>query len=130
MNRNHVELSGHLGADPEVRNTPKGRGVAILSLATNEKWGEGEGTQRTEWHRVVAWGPTADFCRDNLKRGYAVFLEGALHTNTWEKDGKKQYRTEVHVKPGTIQILNGRKATEPSESPKSTDDVPSEDLAA
>jgi len=55
---NKVMLIGNLGRDPEIRHTQAGSAVATLSVATNERWNtaEGEKAERTEWHRVIAFG--------------------------------------------------------------------------
>ena len=55
---NKAILIGNLGSDPEVRYTPSGSSVANFTLATNEQWTDksGEKQERTEWHRIVAWG--------------------------------------------------------------------------
>ena len=62
---NKAILIGNLGRDPELRYTQGGQAVVNFSLATTENWSNkaGEKTERTEWHRVVAWGRTAELCR-------------------------------------------------------------------
>ena len=59
---NKVQLIGHVGQDPEIRETPQGTKVADLRLATSRYWRDGEGNRQeeTEWHRVVFWGKTAE----------------------------------------------------------------------
>ncbi|HPC73227.1 MAG TPA: single-stranded DNA-binding protein, partial [Syntrophales bacterium] len=65
---NKVILVGRLGADPEVRYTPDGAMVTTFRLATDEQWKDksGERTQRTEWHRVVAFRKLAEICGSYL----------------------------------------------------------------
>ena len=92
MSVNKVILIGHLGQDPETRYTPEGKAITNMSHATSEKWG---GEEKTEWHRVVAFGKTAELCRDYLAKGRQVYLEGRLQTREWEKNGVKRYTTEV-----------------------------------
>ena len=72
---NKVILIGHLGRDPEVRYTPGGQAVANFSVATNDNWTDksGQKQERTEWHRVVAWGKTAELCGGSQ----ATFAGGA-----------------------------------------------------
>src|SRR5271167_2129705 len=63
---NKVIVIGNLGANPVVRTLPNsGQNVANFSLATTERFTDRSGTkqQRTEWHRVVAFGPLADTCQ-------------------------------------------------------------------
>jgi len=106
---NKAMLIGRLGQDPEVRYTQSNTAVANFSLATNERFKDrnGEWQERTEWHRIVAWGRTAEICQEYLKKGSLVYIEGPIQTREWEdKDGQKKYTTEV--KALTMQMLDSR----------------------
>ena len=95
---NKVILVGNLGRDPEIRYTPSGMAVANFSVATTEKWKDkqsGEMQERTEWHRIVAWGRLGEICGEYLSKGRQVYIEGKLQTRQWEKDGVTRYTTEV-----------------------------------
>ena len=95
---NKVVLVGHLGGDPETRFTPSGAAVANFNIATNESWKDanGELQDKTEWHRCVMFGKTAELAGELLKKGQLVYIEGKLQTRNWEdKDGIKRYTTEV-----------------------------------
>ena len=95
---NKVVLVGHLGGDPETRYTPSGAAVANFNMATNESWRDanGEIQDKTEWHRCVMFGKSAELAGELLKKGQLVYLEGKLQTRNWEdKDGVKRYTTEV-----------------------------------
>ena len=95
---NKVILVGNLGRDPEIRYTPSGMAVANFSVATTEKWKDkqsGEMQERTEWHRIVAWGRLGEICGEYLAKGRQVYIEGKLQTRQWEKDGVTRYTTEV-----------------------------------
>lgn len=95
---NKVVLVGHLGGDPETRFTPSGAAVANFNLATNESWRDANGDiqDKTEWHRCVMFGKSAEMAGDLLKKGQLIFTEGKLQTRNWEdKDGVKRYTTEV-----------------------------------
>ncbi len=103
---NKVILIGRLGADPELRYTPGGKAVASLRLATSEQWTgkDGEKTEKTEWHRVVAWGRLGEICGEYLKKGSQVYIEGRLQTRSWEdREGGKRYTTEIIAL--TMQML-------------------------
>jgi single-strand DNA-binding protein len=105
---NKVILIGNLGKDPEVRFTPAGAAVANFNIATNESWTDksGQKQERTEWHRIVVWGKTAELCGEYLKKGRQCYLEGRLQTREWtDKEGKKNYTTEVVAQ--TVQFLGG-----------------------
>lgn len=105
---NKVILVGNLGRDPELRYTKSGSAVANFSLATTDVFSkEGQREERTEWHRIVAWGKTAELCTQYLAKGRSVYIEGQLRTREWEdKDGNKRQTTEVHAQ--TVQFLGPR----------------------
>lgn len=109
---NKVMLIGRLGADPEQRYTQSDRAVTNFRMATNERWKDsnGERQERTEWHRVVTFGRTAEFCSNYLKRGKRVYIEGRLRTSTYEKNGETRYSTEIIAQ--NIQLLDGGGAQE------------------
>ena len=95
---NKALLIGRLGADPEVRYTPDGTMVTNFRLATDLQWKDknGEKLQRTEWHRIVAYGKLAEICSNYLAKGKLIFIEGRIQTRSWEdKDGVKRSTTEI-----------------------------------
>jgi single-strand DNA-binding protein len=106
---NKVIVIGNLGRDPELRYTQSGQAVANFTVATNENWTNkaGEREERTEWHRVVAWGRVAELCAEYLAKGRTVYVEGRLQTREWEdKEGQKRRSTEIVAQ--TVQFLGGR----------------------
>ena len=95
---NKVMIIGRLGRDPEMRYTPNGRPVTAFSVAVSRTWTAGDGDKReeTEWFNVVAWGNLAEICKQHLRKGQTVYVEGRLQTRGWEDpEGKKHYRTEI-----------------------------------
>ena len=104
---NKVILIGNLGIDPELRHTQNGQPVANFRIATSENWTDktsGEKVERTEWHRIVVWGRTAEHCSQYLSKGRTVYIEGRLQTREWEdKEGQKRFTTEVVAQ--TVQFL-------------------------
>jgi len=107
---NKVLLIGNLGQDPEMTYTPNGTAKASLSVATQEKWKDkgGDTQEKTEWHRVIAWGKLAEICGQYLSKGRQVYIEGRLQTRQWEdKDGNKRWTTEI-VATG-MQMLGAKK---------------------
>jgi single-strand DNA-binding protein len=98
--KNKVQLIGHLGNAPEIVNTEKGKKLARFSVATNENYRNnlGEKITETQWHRVIAWGKTAEIAEKYLNKGTEVALEGKLiNRNYLDKEGIKKYVTEVQV---------------------------------
>jgi single-strand DNA-binding protein len=111
---NKVILVGNLGKDPEIRRTQDGRPIANLRIATSESWRDkatGERKEKTEWHNVVIFSePLCKIVEQYLKKGAKVYIEGALQTREWEKDGIKRYSTDVVLQGfnSTLTMLDGR----------------------
>jgi single-strand DNA-binding protein len=105
---NKVILVGNLGRDAELRYTPGGAAVATLNMATTEVWNDksGQRQEKTEWHRVVLWGKTAESLNEYLTKGKQIYVEGRLQTRQWDdKDGNKRYTTEI--RGDRIVLLGG-----------------------
>lgn len=106
---NKVMIIGNLGKDPEISYTPSGLAVARFSVATKDVWNDkttGEKTEKTEWHRIVAFGKTAENCGRYLAKGRPVFVEGRLQTTSYEKDGITRYVTDIIA--SSVQFLGSR----------------------
>jgi single-strand DNA-binding protein len=106
---NKVILIGNLGADPEIRYTPGGTAVATLRLATSRTWKDKDGQKQdeTEWHRIIVWDKSAEFCNNYLSKGSKVYVEGRLKTNKWkDQAGVDRYTTEIIA--STVQNLTPR----------------------
>jgi single-strand DNA-binding protein len=96
--RNKVQLIGHVGQDPEIKNLDGGKKVANLTIATNDSYKneKGEKVEQTEWHKVVAWGKTAEIIEKYVTKGKEIAIEGKLtHRSYDDKNGEKRYITEV-----------------------------------
>lgn len=97
---NKVQLIGHLGGDPESWVADNDATIVNFSIATNEQWTDkhtGKKIEKTEWHRIVAFGRVAEICTEFLVKGSMVYIEGRLQTRSYEKDDEKRYITEVVV---------------------------------
>ena len=95
---NKIMIIGRLGQDPEARSTQNNTTVTNLSVATSERYKnkQGEQIENTEWHRVTAWDRLGEVCRDYLKKGSLVYIEGRVQTRDYEdKDGVRRYVTEI-----------------------------------
>ena len=125
---NKVILVGRLGADPEVRYTGTGTPVANFNMATSTNFTDksGEKTEKTEWHRIVAFGKLGEICGEYLAKGKQVYIEGRLQTREWEdRDGNKRRTTEIVA--GTMQMLGtagDQVRGETSDSAPPVDDIP------
>lgn len=126
---NRVFLIGHLGAKPELKYLPSGVPVCEMRLATSERFKDKSGQQqeKTEWHRLKAWGKTGEHCAQYLDKGRQVYVEGRLETRTWDdkKTGEKRYATEVVVSSVVFLGSGGKKESAPAaESETETESDP------
>lgn len=124
---NRVFLAGNLTRDPEVRYTPGGAAVATLGMAVNRFYTTktGEKKEETLFIRVVVWGKLAESCKEYLKKGSSILVEGRLASRSWEQNGQK--RSTVEVIALTIQFLDrGGKGAQERALPDSDEavDVP------
>ena len=105
---NKAILVGHVGKDPEFRETKSGDTVATFSLATNSGYGE---KKTTDWHRVVFFGKTADVVKEYVSKGSQIYVEGRISNRTYDdKDGNKKYVTEINGY--SMQMLGAKGSTE------------------
>ena len=105
---NSVQIVGNLGSDPELRQTSSGTSVCNLSVATTRRYenGDGQWEEKTEWHRIVCWGKTAENCDKYLAKGRRVAIEGRLQTNEWtDNQGRDRETTEIVA--SNVEFLGG-----------------------
>ena len=115
---NKVIIIGNIGQDPETKFLPSGEAVTNFSIATSETWKDkqsGERKERTEWHKVVAFGRLAEIISEYAKRGSKLYIEGSLRTRQWEKDGQKHYTTEIVAKE--MQLLDRKEPADGNQNP-------------
>jgi single-strand DNA-binding protein len=111
-----VILVGNLGRDPEMRYTPSGAAVCNFSMATSEKWTgqDGQPQERTIWWRVNVFGKAGEACKEYLKKGRQVYVEGRMNADPktgnprlWTgQDGTM--RASFEVTAATVKFLGGR----------------------
>ena len=133
---NKVLLLGNLGANPELRVTAGGTAVLNFRVATSETFLDRnkEPQTRTDWHSVVVWGPRAQGLAKVLVKGTMVLVEGGLRSSSYEKDGVRRYKTEIHARE--IHLVGrrlpsedtGARAVELGEETLDHGDVPSSEV--
>lgn len=115
---NIITLIGRAGQDPERRTLNSGDPVANFSLATSERWKDasGEKKERTQWHRIVAFGAVADVLAKYVKKGDQVGISGQMTYRKWtDKEGVERMSAEVVVRNGGVTLLgNKARDDEPS----------------
>ncbi len=95
---NKVLIIGNVGTDPEMRYTANGNPVTSFRIATSRTYtsSDGERHQETEWFTVVSWNQLAEQCNQFLSKGRMVYVEGRLHSHSWEgQDGQTRFRNEI-----------------------------------
>ena len=97
MYLNKAMVYGNLTRDPEMKALPSGMNVTSFSLATNRRFKDRDGNYQdaVDYHNITVFGRQAETVSQYLKKGAGAFVEGRLQTRSWEKDGVKQYRTEI-----------------------------------
>jgi len=96
--RNRVQLIGRLGQDPEVKTLESGKKVTNFTMATNEtyKGADGNKTEETTWHNIVAWNGLAEISSKYLKKGKEVCIEGRITYRSYtDKNGVPKSVTEI-----------------------------------
>ena len=120
---NKVMLIGNVGKDPEIKVLEGGQKYANITLATSFTYTDrsGQKKEETEWHTVVTYGKLSDVVEKFIRKGSLLFVDGRLHTRSWDENGKTRYRTEVIA--NGIQMLN--RVDQPvQQQPDPDDDIP------
>lgn len=104
---NQVLISGRLTRDPDLRFTQKALGVSSFSVAVNRRFKDpatGEWKDDTTFVSVIVWGQAAERCKEKLKKGSPVIIEGRLTASEYtDKTGQK--RKEMKVTARRVQLL-------------------------
>ena len=128
--QNQVIITGRLTRDPEFRATQKGTTVCFFDIASNRRVKDnvtGEWRDETTYVPMVAWGQIADRCRDKIKRGTPVYIEGRLSNSEYtNKEGTKIKRLRVIV--NKIQILESIKSNTEEDDSIQEEDTPPQDI--
>jgi single-strand DNA-binding protein len=126
MSINKCIIIGRIGQDPELKHLPTGNAVCNLSVATSEVYKDknGERQESTQWHRVQVYGKQAEHCEKYLKKGSQVFIEGKVQYRSYDKDGVKQYITEIVASTVTFLDKAEKKEEATVSQTMSHEDVP------
>lgn len=124
---NKVSLIGHLGKDPEMRYTPNGKPVTGFSLATSRYTGQGDNRKQvTTWFSVTAWGSTAEYAAQYLKRGMLAYVEGEIELEEWDDRNTGEHRAKLAVTAREVKALSKQESESPSyeRGDPDPDDIP------
>lgn len=124
MYLNKAMIYGNLTRDPELKALPSGMNVCSFSLATNRIYNDRDGKRQesTDYHNIVVFGKQAENCSKYLSKGNSAYVEGRIQTRSWEKDGQKQYRTEIIADRVQFGPKSGGDGGGSSSAPKQEDD--------
>ena len=119
--QNQVTLTGRLTRDPEVMVTQSGVTKCWFSLAVNRRFKDGTGEWRDDvtFVPVTVWREAAERCRERLKKGSPIYVEGRLQTRSYDKDGQKLYSTEVIATDVILLGGKGESDNSPTSQPRS-----------
>ena len=104
---NYVTIVGNLTKDPIYRATSNNTPVVNFYIATTRKYRDSSNSLQEDvcYIGVVAWNKLAESCKNKLKKGYAVLVDGELQSRSWKtEDGHN--RSVVEIKARRIQFLN------------------------
>lgn len=122
---NKVVLMGRIARDPDVRTTQSGKNVARMTIAVDRRK-KVEGQPSADFLNLVAWERLADFCKNYLRKGTKILVEGKLQSRSYEaSDGSKRYVTEIAV--SDIEFCESKKNESPEQGNmfgQAVDDIP------
>ncbi len=106
---NYVIVAGNLTKDPTFRQTTNKTPVVNFSVASNRRYKDSSNQWQEDvcYVGIVAWNRLAESCRDRLKKGSAVLVDGELQSRSWKTDDGHN-RSIVEIKARRIQFLNKR----------------------
>ena len=121
---NKTLLIGNVGKDPEIKVLDGGNKVGNITLATSFSFTDrnGQRKEEIEWHTVITYGKLTDVVEKYIRKGSLLFVDGRLHTRTWEENGKTRYRTDIIA--NAIQMLNRVDQAGPQKENLFEDDLP------
>lgn len=123
---NKVILLGNLGRDPEIRSTQSGDKIANLTLATTESRlnkATNQRDEKTEWHRLVMFGKTAEIAEKYLTKGKSIYVEGRIQSQKWT-DKQGQERTTYEVVVDNFTMLGSPTDNKKPEGKPMDDEIP------
>lgn len=113
---NRAILIGRLTKDPEMRYTPNGVPVTQFSLAVDRPYSNNQGDKEVDFVPVVVWNKLAELCAQYLRKGRLAAIEGRIQVSSYEKEGKRVYKTEV-IADNVRFLESNRSASERTDEP-------------
>ena len=109
LDLNKVMVVGRLKRDPVVRHIQTGSAVAKFDIAVNRRYRDpktGENKEEVCYLTVEAWERQAEFVEQYFTKGKAIYVEGRLRQDNWEKDGQKF--SKLLIRADRVQFVESR----------------------
>ena len=92
---NRIVLIGRLVRDVDLRFTNNGVPVSNFTLAVERSYTSKGGEKEVDFIRIIVWRKLAETCAEHLGKGRLVAVDGSLHIQKKEKDGRTYVNAEV-----------------------------------
>ncbi len=130
--QNHVLLAGRLTHDPDLRFTQKGLAVCHFDIAVNRRYKDaasGEWKDDATFVPITVWGPMAERCKEKIKKGSPVHIEGRLAGSEYtDKSGQK--RRVMKVVARRVQFLAAASRPQTGETGQQSSESGAETVSA
>ncbi len=105
---NQVVLVGRLTDDLTVTDCGKDKKVTTMILAVQRSFKNPDGIYEADFIKCTLWNAIADRTAEYCKKGDIVGIKGRIQVTSYEdKEGKKQYSTEVIAEKVTFLSSKG-----------------------
>lgn len=91
---NIFTVSGNVGSDMEVRQTPNGKSIGTFSLPVKSGWGDNE---KVSWVSCKMFGERAQKLAQHITKGAKLTVTGSFVLDEWENNGVKHSRPVILV---------------------------------
>jgi single-strand DNA-binding protein len=112
-----VQVTGHVGADAELKYTSGGQ--AFLSFSVAVGWRDKD-AEVTDWYRVTAWGKLAEFLQNKIYKGQLVQANGKLTNRRYQQNN--EWRISHDIRADHILTLDKTELNKPDD--RHEDEIP------
>lgn len=114
---NNISIIGRLTEDPTIRKVGNDLTVCNFNLAFDKK----KKDAGTNFIDCAAWQQTATYISEYAKKGQQIAIQGYLDQQSWEKDGKKNYKWQIVVNEAHLIGGGGNTKKEEQSAPEEID---------
>lgn len=119
---NQIIIEGNLCRNPETKEIPGGKRLALFAIATNRYIRKGDGSfeQDTYYFDAEAWGDLAEAVSGKGRKGRGCRIVGRLRQDRW-KDSTGKTRSNVRITAEHIDFMPERSGAEENARPARLD---------